>query len=96
MEPLRDVIGIGNAVVDILSYSNNNFLRENRLTKGSMTLVDLDGISRLQGYLENFTQMSGGSVANSIVGVSALGGLSSGHWAFKGWFGTVKPGAGLG
>jgi sugar/nucleoside kinase (ribokinase family) len=77
MESLKDVIGIGNAVVDILSYATDKFLQENKFTKGSMTLVDLDSITKLQRSIENTMEISGGSVANSVVGVSVLGGSSS-------------------
>ena len=68
-----DVTGIGNAIVDIVSRIDDDFLCRNGVRKGGMTLVDqarADGIYRNLGLT---IEISGGSVANTVVGLAALG-----------------------
>ena len=68
-----DVLGIGNAIVDILSFADDKFLQENKLAKGSMTLVDEEQATSLYKKLGQTTECSGGSVANSLAGMASLG-----------------------
>jgi len=67
------VIGIGNAIVDVICKVEDNFLSENNLTKSTMKLVDESEFKKLLSNLKIEETISGGSVANSIVGLSQLG-----------------------
>ena len=67
------IIGIGNAIVDVICKVNDNFLANNKLTKSTMKLVDEDEFKKLLSSLKIQETISGGSVANSIVGLSQLG-----------------------
>ena len=67
------VIGIGNAIVDVICKVEENFLANNRLTKSTMKLVDESEFKKLLSNLRIEETVSGGSVANSIVGLSQLG-----------------------
>ena len=67
------IIGIGNAIVDVICKVKNNFLSENNLTKSTMKLVDENEFKKLLSNLKIEETISGGSVANSIVGLSQLG-----------------------
>ena len=67
------ILGIGNAIVDVLCEVSDNFLAKNSLTKSTMKLVDEIEFKNLLSSLEIKETISGGSVANSIVGLSQLG-----------------------
>ena len=67
------VLGIGNAIVDVLCKVTDEFLIENSLTKGTMKLIDESEFTKLLSSLKIEETVSGGSVANSIVGLSQLG-----------------------
>ena len=67
------VIGIGNAIVDVICKVEENFLTNNKLTKSTMKLVDESEFKKLLSNLRIEETVSGGSVANSIVGLSQLG-----------------------
>ncbi len=67
------VLGIGNAIVDVLCRVDENFLKQNMLTKSTMKLIDEDEFKKLISNLKIEETISGGSVANSIVGLSQLG-----------------------
>ena len=67
------ILGIGNAIVDVLCKVEDNFLTDNSLTKSSMKLVDEVEFKKLLSNLKIEDTVSGGSVANSIVGLSQLG-----------------------
>ena len=67
------ILGIGNAIVDVICKISDNFLKENELTKSTMKLVDENEFKKLLKNLEIEKTISGGSVANSIVGLSQLG-----------------------
>jgi len=69
-----NVLGIGNAIVDIIAESTDDFLTANSLDKGSMRLVDEDEATRIYDGMGPGTEISGGSAANTIAGVAALGG----------------------
>ncbi|AFS48091.1 pfkB family carbohydrate kinase [alpha proteobacterium HIMB5] len=67
------IIGIGNAIVDILCKVSDEFLVRNSLTKSTMKLVNEEEFEKLISSLKIEETISGGSVANSIVGLSQLG-----------------------
>jgi len=67
------VLGIGNAIVDVICKIEENFITENNLTKGTMKLVDETEFKKLLSNLKIEETVAGGSVANSIVGLSQLG-----------------------
>jgi len=69
-----DVVGIGNAIVDVLAQTEDSFLEENGLAKGAMTIIDTETAESLYGKMGPAMEMSGGSAANTIAGLSALGG----------------------
>jgi len=67
------VLGIGNAIVDVICKVEESFLSENNLTKSTMKLVDEAEFKKLLSNLKIEETIAGGSVANSIVGLSQLG-----------------------
>ena len=67
------VLGIGNAIVDVICKVKDSFLSENSLAKGTMKLVDEAEFKKLLSTLKIEETIAGGSVANSIVGLSQLG-----------------------
>ena len=67
------VLGIGNAIVDVICKVEDSFLSENSLAKGTMKLVDEAEFKKLLSTLKIEETIAGGSVANSIVGLSQLG-----------------------
>jgi len=67
------ITGIGNAIVDVICKVNDEFLTKNNLTKSNMKLIDETEFKKLLGNLKIEETVSGGSVANSIVGLSQLG-----------------------
>ena len=68
------ILGIGNAIVDVICKVDDNFIKKNNLTKGLMKLIFDEGeFSNLLSNLKIEKTISGGSVANSIVGLSQLG-----------------------
>jgi sugar/nucleoside kinase (ribokinase family) len=69
-----DVVGIGNALVDVLSQESEAFLAAQRLTKGAMQLVDESRARELYAAMGPAVEVSGGSAANTVVGVASFGG----------------------
>ena len=67
------ILGIGNAIVDVLCRVTDDFLIKNSLTKSTMKLVDEKEFKTLLSSLKIEETISGGSIANSIVGLSQLG-----------------------
>ena len=67
------ILGIGNAIVDVLCRVSDNFLEKNSLVKSTMKLVDEVEFEKLLSSLKIEETISGGSIANSIVGLSQLG-----------------------
>ena len=67
------ILGIGNAIVDVLCKVDDEFLIKNSLTKSTMKLIDETEFKNLLSGLSIEDTISGGSVANSIVGLSQLG-----------------------
>jgi sugar/nucleoside kinase (ribokinase family) len=72
-----DVIGIGNAIVDVLSHSDDDFLARQRMPKGSMSLIDEARAESIYNAMGPVIECSGGSAANTIVGVAMLGGSAA-------------------
>ncbi len=73
-EPVLDVVGIGNAIVDVVANADDAFLAEQGLAKGTMTLIDAARADALYGLMGPGVEVSGGSVANSMAGLASLGG----------------------
>lgn len=69
-----DVVGIGNAIVDVLSQSTDAFLAEAGLVKGSMNLIDAGQAEALYAKMGVGLEMSGGSAGNTMAGLASLGG----------------------
>jgi len=72
-----DVVGLGNALVDVLSHESESFLAEHGLVKGAMDLVDTERAELLYGAMGPGIEISGGSAANTMVGIASLGGTSA-------------------
>lgn len=72
-EKKYDVVGIGNAIVDIISRCDDAFLSKRSLDKGFMRLIDSTEAAELYEEMGPATERSGGSVANSIAGLASLG-----------------------
>ena len=68
-----DVVGIGNAIVDVLVRSDDSFLAEHGLTKGAMTLIDAAEASRLYAAMGPARECSGGSAANTVAALASIG-----------------------
>lgn len=68
-----DVLGIGNAIFDILVRTDDNFLAQQGMTKGSMALIDEARAASIYAAMGPATEMSGGSAANTIVGIASFG-----------------------
>ena len=67
------ILGIGNAIVDVICKVEDQYLTDNELIKSTMKLVDENELKKLLSTLKIEETVSGGSVANSIVGLSQLG-----------------------
>ena len=68
-----DVLGIGNAIVDVIARTQDDFLIAHRMRKGAMALIDEGGAARLYEAMGPALEISGGSAANTTVGVASLG-----------------------
>jgi len=72
-----DVLGIGNAIVDVLTQAEDKFLADCGLDKGAMTLIDDQRAASIYDAMGPGTEVSGGSAANTMVGVASLGGRAA-------------------
>ncbi len=72
-----DVVGVGHAIVDILANTTDAFLTEHAIAKGAMTLVDGFRAETLGRAMKNAIEASGGSAANTMVGVASFGGSAA-------------------
>ena len=72
-----DVIGIGNAIVEVLSQADDDFLAANGIEKGAMTLIDAARAEELYGRMGPGLEISGGSAANTMVGLASFGGRAA-------------------
>lgn len=75
MTALRyDVLGIGNAIVDVIAHASDDFLAQEGMAKGGMALIDEDSAERIYAAMGPGMEISGGSGGNTIAGVAAFGG----------------------
>ncbi len=74
MTPRYDVLGIGNAIVDVIAHCDDEFLVHQAIEKGGMTLVDEERANQLYSAMGPGIEASGGSVANSMAGIASFGG----------------------
>jgi sugar/nucleoside kinase (ribokinase family) len=72
-EAKYDVLGIGNAIFDVLVRTDEKFLADHGMTKGGMSLIDEARAASIYRDMGPATEMSGGSAANTIVGIANLG-----------------------
>lgn len=72
-----DVVGIGNALVDVLSREDESFIDALAMVKGSMTLIDTDRAEEIYAAMSETTEASGGSAANTLSGVASFGGRAA-------------------
>jgi sugar/nucleoside kinase (ribokinase family) len=72
-----DVVGVGNALVDVLSYETAEFVEAHGLMAGTMTLIDTERAEQLYAAMGPAVEISGGSAANTLVGVASLGGVGA-------------------
>ena len=76
-DPSLDVVAVGHALVDVLSATTDEFIDAQGLAKGGMALIDEDRATDLYGQMGPGTEMSGGSAANTAVGVTSFGGRAA-------------------
>ena len=75
--PTLDVVALGNALVDVLSHEDDAFLAAHDRVKGSMDLVDAEQSARLYAAMGPGIEISGGSAANTTVGIASFGGSAA-------------------
>ncbi|MGB1024766.1 MAG: adenosine kinase [Paracoccaceae bacterium] len=73
MSNTYDLVGIGNAIVDVIAHGNDAFLADMGIDKGIMQLIDKDRAETLYAAMTDRVQTAGGSVANTIAGAASLG-----------------------
>lgn len=72
-----DVLGVGNAIVDIIASTDDAFLEAQGMAKGGMTLVDEEEANKIYKAMGSAVEASGGSAANTIAGIASLGGKNA-------------------
>ncbi len=72
-----DVVGVGNAIVDILAKVDDSFITENGLKKGNMVLIEENQAEKLYNSMPPAVEKSGGSAANTVAGIVSLGGKAA-------------------
>src|SRR5215468_7872790 len=72
-----DVVGIGNAIVDVIAHADEAILERERLVKGTMTLIDAPRAEALYQMMGPAVEVSGGSVGNTMAGLASLGGTGA-------------------
>jgi sugar/nucleoside kinase (ribokinase family) len=73
----QDVVGIGNAIVDVIAHAEDRFLAAQSMAKGAMTLIEAERAEALYARMGPGVEMSGGSAANSMAGLASLGGRAA-------------------
>ena len=68
-----DVVAIGNAIVDVLSFSDDAFIAAQEMRKGAMQLINAERAEQLYNSMGQATEVSGGSAANTLAGMADLG-----------------------
>ncbi|HET6949256.1 MAG TPA: adenosine kinase [Acidimicrobiales bacterium] len=76
-EASLDVVGIGNALVDVISHETDEFIAEHGLVKNSMTLIDTERAEQLYAAMGPGIEASGGSAGNTMAGVASFGGRAA-------------------
>ncbi|MGB0922070.1 MAG: adenosine kinase [Alphaproteobacteria bacterium] len=76
-DKIYDVVGLGNALLDILAPVSDETVATHGLTPGTMSLIDENQATKLAASLENKVEAPGGSAANTIVGVQSFGGKAA-------------------
>ena len=96
-----DVVGVGNAIVDVLAKADDAFLAAHGIPKGGMILIDEAQAANIYGAMAAAVEISGGSAANSIACIASLGGkggfvgkVAKTRWAIFSAM-TCKPWASL-
>src|SRR5205085_3718404 len=69
-----DIVGIGNAIVDVIAHADDAFLAEQGFAKGAMTLIDTARAESLYAAMGSAVESSGGSAGNTMAGIASLGG----------------------
>ena len=77
MEPGLDVVGVGNAIVDVIAAVDDSFIGDHHLVKGAMTLVSAERSAELYEAMPPGIAASGGSAANTMAGVASFGGRAA-------------------
>ena len=77
MDERFDVVGIGNAIVDVLADATDEFLTARGLARGSMTLIAAEQAEALYAEMRDTVECSGGSAANTMAGLASLGGRAA-------------------
>jgi sugar/nucleoside kinase (ribokinase family) len=72
-ERRHDVVGIGNAIVDVISQEQEEFIAEHGLVRGAMTLIDAERATKLYAMMAPAIETSGGSAANTVAGLASFG-----------------------
>src|SRR5246127_4355275 len=72
-----DVVGIGDAIVDVIAHADDGFLAREGLVKGTMTLIDAPRAEALYQLMGPAVEISGGSVGNTMAGLASLGGTGA-------------------
>ncbi|HEY3722750.1 MAG TPA: adenosine kinase [Acidimicrobiia bacterium] len=70
---MTDVVGIGNALVDVLSHETDEFVEAQGMVKGTMALIDTERAEALYAAMNPAVEISGGSCANTMVGLASFG-----------------------
>ena len=83
-EARLDVLGIGSAIVDILTRTDDDFLATHGMVKGTMALTTAEQSKKLYESMGRAVEVSGGSAANTAAGVASLGGTPC-------YIGKVRP-----
>src|SRR5688572_20441267 len=73
-DPALDIIAMGDAIVDVIADCDDDFIRTHNLPKGSMQIISPEEADKLYAAMGVAREMSGGSAANSMAGVAAMGG----------------------
>jgi len=72
-----DVVGVGNAIVDVISIVDEEFIAEHDLAKGAMSLIDAERAAKLYEAMPAGIEASGGSAANTMAGIASFGGRAA-------------------
>ena len=79
--PHIDVLAIGNAIVDVFAQADDDFLLQQQMNKGAMTLIDEARAETVYEAMGPATEVSGGSAANTSAGLASFGGST----CLRGW-----------